>query len=303
MPRNGAGVFVLLPTNPVAPGTVIATNWANPTLADIADGLTNSLDRTGLGGMTAPFRIFDGTLGAPGLAFTNETSLGIYRPSSAIMDLVSGGTVYLQIGPNRIVSPVRLEHRGYDTFIVPGSKNWKMFNNSGVMTFIASSAIDSEVWSGPSFTFNPTTGAAAFPGTVTADLFVSNTGWLFNNATVTGLLTAAGIDAEVITTNQITINAEVVDSGLATAINFETSQSWVIDLTGTLTIASISGLEVGNIGRMTFKNSNNTVNFPSTVKWPGPTFAKPDFTAGPLKRVIVTVEYDGTNYLANASVY
>ena len=56
MPRNASGVFTLAAGNPVVPDTLIETNWANPTLNDIALAMTNSLDRTGSGGLLAPLK-------------------------------------------------------------------------------------------------------------------------------------------------------------------------------------------------------------------------------------------------------
>lgn len=47
MPRNGSSVYALPAGNPVIPGTVIATTWANTTLTDIATALTNSLSTDG----------------------------------------------------------------------------------------------------------------------------------------------------------------------------------------------------------------------------------------------------------------
>jgi hypothetical protein len=47
MPRNGSSVYSLPAGNPVIPGTVIATTWANTTLTDIATALTNSLSTDG----------------------------------------------------------------------------------------------------------------------------------------------------------------------------------------------------------------------------------------------------------------
>jgi hypothetical protein len=54
MSRDASGQFNLAPGNPVITGTIIETQWANPTLADIAAGLTDSLSRSGKGGMNAP---------------------------------------------------------------------------------------------------------------------------------------------------------------------------------------------------------------------------------------------------------
>jgi len=84
MPRNASGTYTLPSGNPVVAGTTIEASWANTTLNDVANELTNSLSRTGSGGMLAPFRLADGTLGAPGIAFLNETSSGLYRPSAGL---------------------------------------------------------------------------------------------------------------------------------------------------------------------------------------------------------------------------
>jgi hypothetical protein len=82
MPRNSSGVYTLPGGNPVTPGDVIEAEWANTTLEDVANELTNSLSRTGAGGMLAPFRIADGSVSGPGLSYLNETNTGLYRSGS-----------------------------------------------------------------------------------------------------------------------------------------------------------------------------------------------------------------------------
>lgn len=47
MPRDVNGVYTLPPGNPVIPNTIIATNWANTTMDDIAAALTASLSIDG----------------------------------------------------------------------------------------------------------------------------------------------------------------------------------------------------------------------------------------------------------------
>lgn len=78
MPRNAAGVYSL-PLPPVVTGTTIAATFENTTDTDLAAEITNSLDRNGRGGMLAPFKIADGTVAAPGLAFTQDPDNGFYR--------------------------------------------------------------------------------------------------------------------------------------------------------------------------------------------------------------------------------
>jgi hypothetical protein len=53
MPRNASGIYSLPAGNPVVAGTVIEPDWANPTLADIGNELTQSLPRTGTAAMAA----------------------------------------------------------------------------------------------------------------------------------------------------------------------------------------------------------------------------------------------------------
>lgn len=63
MPRDINGVYTLPAGNPVIPGTVISTNWANSTLNDVATALTASV--VGPASTTADNEIprFDGTTG------------------------------------------------------------------------------------------------------------------------------------------------------------------------------------------------------------------------------------------------
>ena len=103
MPRNSVGVYTLPASNPVASGTIIATSWANPTMSDVGNEITNSLDRNGRGGMLAPFKIFDGTVSAPGMAFLNEPSSGIYRVTGGIWSLAALGSEHLRIGAGEVV--------------------------------------------------------------------------------------------------------------------------------------------------------------------------------------------------------
>jgi hypothetical protein len=97
MPRNGSGTFTLVSGNPVVSGTIIESTWANTTLADIADSLTNSLARNGEGGMTAPLRLVDGTVSVPGLAFANETGSGLYRAAAGDVGLAVLGSRILRL--------------------------------------------------------------------------------------------------------------------------------------------------------------------------------------------------------------
>jgi hypothetical protein len=99
MPRDGSGVYSLPAGNPVVTNTIIASAWANSTLSDIAAQLNNVFTRDGLLGPTGPFKIVDGTVNAPGLAFNSEPGLGWYRVQSGIIgNAVQGSQIYYLAG-------------------------------------------------------------------------------------------------------------------------------------------------------------------------------------------------------------
>ncbi len=82
MPRDAGGTYTLPAGNPVITGTTIDASWANTTMDDITTVLTDSLSRTGNGGMLVAFEFADGTVALPGITFTNETNSGIYRAAT-----------------------------------------------------------------------------------------------------------------------------------------------------------------------------------------------------------------------------
>jgi hypothetical protein len=91
MPRDAGGNYTLPAGNPVVTGTVITSTWANPTMADVGNEISNSLSRDGQGGMRAPLLFFDGTKNDPGITFTLEPTAGVYRDSNGIVGIASTG--------------------------------------------------------------------------------------------------------------------------------------------------------------------------------------------------------------------
>lgn len=91
MPRNSSGVYQLPAGNPVVSGTLIESVWANATMSDLAQAMTESLDRFGRSTMAAPMLLNDGTVSAPGLAFGPESSTGLFRKSAKVLGVAVGG--------------------------------------------------------------------------------------------------------------------------------------------------------------------------------------------------------------------
>jgi hypothetical protein len=78
MARNASGAYTLPSGNPVVTDTQITSTWGNTTLSDVATEMTASLSRTGKGGMLAPLKTINGTVGAPVYTFTNFPTSGLY---------------------------------------------------------------------------------------------------------------------------------------------------------------------------------------------------------------------------------
>lgn len=92
MPRDASGFYTLPSSNPVTPGTVIESAWANDTMDDIAAQLNNVLTADGLVGYSGPAKFVDGNAGAPGIAFNAQPSTGIWRSPS------TGGVNFSTLG-------------------------------------------------------------------------------------------------------------------------------------------------------------------------------------------------------------
>lgn len=78
MPRAPNGQYTLPAGNPVVSGTVIESTWANTTMDDLANEMTDSLSRTGNGSMQAPLKLAQGLVSAPTLTFNNDPITGDY---------------------------------------------------------------------------------------------------------------------------------------------------------------------------------------------------------------------------------
>lgn len=97
MPRDSSGNYTLPLGNPVVDGTIIDTEWANPTMADIAVQLNNVLTRDGLLGPILPMFFVDGTEALPGIAFAANHATGIYRPGGGGLGFSVGGAKYAEM--------------------------------------------------------------------------------------------------------------------------------------------------------------------------------------------------------------
>jgi hypothetical protein len=86
MARDSSGNYTL-PGTPFVTGQTADAPAMNAKLADLATEMSDSVSRSAKGGFTAPIRSVDGTVAAPGFAFTQETGSGWYRVSAGVLGL------------------------------------------------------------------------------------------------------------------------------------------------------------------------------------------------------------------------
>jgi hypothetical protein len=104
MPRDANGNYTLPAGNPVVSGTPISSSVQNATMSDVAVNLTDSLSRSGKGGMLAPLSFGDGTAANPAITFTAELTTGIYRSGSGEWSVTVLGTQVFAVAADGIYS-------------------------------------------------------------------------------------------------------------------------------------------------------------------------------------------------------
>jgi hypothetical protein len=77
--------------NSFTPNTVMSATAVNANFSDCGTEITGSLARDGQSSMSGQMKVIDGSAGAPGIAFGNDTNTGFRRASADEMRWVAGG--------------------------------------------------------------------------------------------------------------------------------------------------------------------------------------------------------------------
>jgi hypothetical protein len=95
MSRNGSGVYTLPATNPVVPGSTIATVWANGTMTDIATALTGSVAADGQTPMTGNLNANSNKIVnlAAGTTSGNSVEYAQFLAATQTAVAITGGTI------------------------------------------------------------------------------------------------------------------------------------------------------------------------------------------------------------------
>lgn len=200
MPRNSSGTYSLPAGNPVVTGTVISSTWANTTLSDIGNEITQSLDRSGDGGMLAGLQLADGLVGAPGLTWGTEPTSGLYRAGAGDFRYSISSTDRLQLTASllkAVVTEFELEAAAPmihidETDGGANQRNWLLYSTAGVWAIgtATDAAPTTPVANAISFTRSGTTvgvGASAVTQMQWGDGTVGSPVFSFSADTDTGL--------------------------------------------------------------------------------------------------------------------
>jgi hypothetical protein len=94
--RNSSGTMSQI-NGPYISGTTISSSIINARFGDIETELTDSLSRSGKGGMTAALKGVDGTVAAPAFSFTSEPGTGLYRIGATDLGFAINGVKKLEL--------------------------------------------------------------------------------------------------------------------------------------------------------------------------------------------------------------
>jgi len=97
MPRNGSGTYTL-PQSAFVSGTTISSAAMNSDLSDIASALTGSVSADGQTPLTGVFKNISGTISAPSVSFTSDTTSGLFLSATKILGAAAGGFAILVNG-------------------------------------------------------------------------------------------------------------------------------------------------------------------------------------------------------------
>lgn len=101
MPRDSSGDYTRPSGQPVTAGTNITASAQNTWSADVATEITDSLSRSGKGGMTAALKLPNGTVALPALAFTSDPDTGAYHIGADNFGIAAGGVLIQDWSPTQ----------------------------------------------------------------------------------------------------------------------------------------------------------------------------------------------------------
>lgn len=263
MPRNGSGTYVLPTGNPVAPGTVIESTWANDTMTDVGTALTGSLPRNGEAPMSAPLKLSDGTVSSPSLTFNSQTSTGVYWPGTGILALTAGGVEVFRVnssGRLLLGSTSDTTERLQVTGTAKVTGNTTIGGTLGVIGAATLSSTLGVIGAATLAALSATTGSFSSTLAVTGATTLSSTLAVTGATTLSSTLSVTGNVA--VNTNKFNVTAASGNTTIAGTLGVTgaTTLSSTLSVTGATTLAGVLNVADGAAASpgITFTTDTNT---------------------------------------------
>jgi len=267
MPRDSNGVYTLPAGNPVVSGEDITSAWANSTLTDIASAITGSLSRTGQGGMQSTLLFGDGTVSAPGIAWTQEPGTGFYRAGTNDMRVAVAGdgdvmrwfedTVYIRNAADSAWAPLLYEggagtvpdgSASGDTLVwdnTGGVWDTQVANPGGVLP-VGTATNDTLIWNGTAWVRQAANAGGVLPvGTATNDTLIWNgTAWVRQAANAGGVL-PTGTASQTLVSNGTAwtatslVNVDTASFAVAIGLGMTPAASTSLSVTGQAWVGNV----------------------------------------------------------------
>lgn len=239
--RNSSGTMAAA-NGPYTPGTVISSSIVNARFSDIEAEITDSLSRSGKGGMTAALRGIDGTVAAPAHSFTSETNSGLYRIGASDLGMsiagvkthewtATGEVVTGTLGVGAVTTPTATVHAGRSD----GNYQYKIERTGGTDPKVYGIGISGTAGSPSLLIDDVSVGATRI--TIASSGAVNVAGTL----TSTGAFTASSTAA-------LTGGASIGASGTAISASFRNTISWTPGSLGPGICTSTSLTITGAVG-------------------------------------------------------
>jgi hypothetical protein len=280
MPTDQSGNYTLPDEATVTTGTTISSDANNITVSDLEQGINDRLWGGG-GSFDTPVKFSDGSVGAPGITWTNAPNTGLYRAATGEQRLTFSGVDVMQAGANGL--QVWKSAFWYDVQDASGLT----CTNKTADTFKHTPA-------------DPVGGSTTvIEGSVTADTLVVGT-----KATVP----APAADTDAATKKYVDDTAAITDdvntwtkqqvvtprTVAGTAIDFNVDQATNITLAADRTLTFSNALAGGVYTFHIVNQGSWDITWPPAVQWSGG--VTPVIT--PNGYDLVTMYFNGLNYLA-----
>lgn len=290
MPRDSGGAYTLPAGNPVAAGTLIDAAWANSTLTDLGNEMSNTLHKDGRVSMTGPLVL--STRGSP-----------------LDTDAASWENVLARIRENFVSITGRAWRRqtksaGY-TAVLADNMSWLNFTSSATLSLPAAATagngymLIARAGSGVTLTIDPD-GSETVNGATTLSLVNLGAAILLCDGAVWVALVVQSAAATTLTDAALTRPVmgsprENISTGSASgaqALDVASQSYFAYTLTGNVTFSFSNVPATGTAISVTVEllqdgTGSRTVTWPASVKWPGG--VAPTLTTTAAKTDIVTL--------------